>query len=507
MKRRLLLVLIVLLLSAAAFGVLAQMGGGYDLSWNTIDGGGASNVTTGGGYVLSGSIGQPDANAGHTGGAYTLRGGFWYYIAQANPTATATATNTATNTPTATRTNTPTATATATNTPTATVTNTPTATRTNTPTATATATNTSSATATRTNTPTRTRTPTATASRTPTRTATSSSICVQVSRTTISLSEATPAATVIYNVRLSQSPAPGEQVTITVLYDAAQIMLSPLVRILDASNWNTGRNFTVAVVDDAVVESSPHFTLIEHSTTSNIPGSVWNGKRECQDISVSITDNDSATATPTRTATRTRTRTPTATASASRTLTATATATYTATPSETPSATASATATATETPTATDTATPTATATATNTPTPTVTATRTATVTATPTRTPTPTATRAQCRIVVSNLGPVVTEGGTPLDINVRLSVAPLAGEIYIVTWTIDAPNDVALTPTSRQLNNVTWNTGRNFTITAIDDTVVDGDTFTRVNFFATSNFGNSCALGTHIIVRANDND
>lgn len=52
----------------------AQSGGGYDLSWNTLDGGGG--VSLGGAYVLSGTTGQPDA-ALVSGGSYQLRGGFW----------------------------------------------------------------------------------------------------------------------------------------------------------------------------------------------------------------------------------------------------------------------------------------------------------------------------------------------------------------------------------------------------------------------------------------------
>ena len=55
--------------------VVAQSGGGFDLTWNTIDGGGAT-FNTGGSYSLSGSIGQPDAG-GLSGGSYTLTGGFW----------------------------------------------------------------------------------------------------------------------------------------------------------------------------------------------------------------------------------------------------------------------------------------------------------------------------------------------------------------------------------------------------------------------------------------------
>ena len=61
-----------LLLASVA---LAQSGNGYDLTWNTVDGGGYT-FSTGGDYTLSGTIGQPDAGA-MTAGAYTLTGGFW----------------------------------------------------------------------------------------------------------------------------------------------------------------------------------------------------------------------------------------------------------------------------------------------------------------------------------------------------------------------------------------------------------------------------------------------
>ena len=47
----------------------------YELSWFTIDGGGAT-FSTGGAYSLGGSIGQADAGA-MSGGAYSLNGGFW----------------------------------------------------------------------------------------------------------------------------------------------------------------------------------------------------------------------------------------------------------------------------------------------------------------------------------------------------------------------------------------------------------------------------------------------
>lgn len=48
---------------------------GYDLSWRTVDGGGAT-FSEGGGYLLGGTTGQPDAGM-LSSGSYTLHGGFW----------------------------------------------------------------------------------------------------------------------------------------------------------------------------------------------------------------------------------------------------------------------------------------------------------------------------------------------------------------------------------------------------------------------------------------------
>ena len=55
--------------------VTAQTGGGYDLTWWTVDGGG--DTVSGGGYTLAGTAGQADADQPLTGGDYTLYGGFW----------------------------------------------------------------------------------------------------------------------------------------------------------------------------------------------------------------------------------------------------------------------------------------------------------------------------------------------------------------------------------------------------------------------------------------------
>ncbi len=71
------LVLYISILSLAllvvGFPALAQSGS-FDLSWWTVDGGGGTS--TGNGYTLSGTIGQPDTGV-MAGGSYSLAGGFW----------------------------------------------------------------------------------------------------------------------------------------------------------------------------------------------------------------------------------------------------------------------------------------------------------------------------------------------------------------------------------------------------------------------------------------------
>lgn len=49
--------------------------GPFSLAWWTVDAGGTTG-STGGGYTLDGTAGQPDAGL-LTGGGYTLGGGFW----------------------------------------------------------------------------------------------------------------------------------------------------------------------------------------------------------------------------------------------------------------------------------------------------------------------------------------------------------------------------------------------------------------------------------------------
>ena len=55
--------------------VHAQIGGLYDLSWNTVDGGGITGAI-GGPYSLNATVGQPDVGLA-SGGVYEWVGGFW----------------------------------------------------------------------------------------------------------------------------------------------------------------------------------------------------------------------------------------------------------------------------------------------------------------------------------------------------------------------------------------------------------------------------------------------
>jgi hypothetical protein len=74
MKPRLVFTLVLVLILFVSGAMLAA--GSYNLSWWTVDSGGGSS--SGNGYTLSGTIGQPDAGAAAVGGGYTLAGGFWH---------------------------------------------------------------------------------------------------------------------------------------------------------------------------------------------------------------------------------------------------------------------------------------------------------------------------------------------------------------------------------------------------------------------------------------------
>jgi hypothetical protein len=71
---RLMTMLLVLAYLVAVSIAVAQSGGGYDLAWWTVDGGGSA--AEGGGYRLVGTAGQPDAQV-VSGGGYSMAGGLW----------------------------------------------------------------------------------------------------------------------------------------------------------------------------------------------------------------------------------------------------------------------------------------------------------------------------------------------------------------------------------------------------------------------------------------------
>lgn len=75
MRRVTLVVVLSLILLACAWVAAAQIGGPYDLSWNTTDAGGHT-FSSGGPFTLGGTVGQPDAGT-ISGGPYTVEGGFW----------------------------------------------------------------------------------------------------------------------------------------------------------------------------------------------------------------------------------------------------------------------------------------------------------------------------------------------------------------------------------------------------------------------------------------------
>jgi hypothetical protein len=74
MSRRLVFTVVLVLALFVSGAALAA--GSYTLSWWTVDSGGGSS--SGSGYILSGTLGQPDAGTLVSSGGYTLAGGFWH---------------------------------------------------------------------------------------------------------------------------------------------------------------------------------------------------------------------------------------------------------------------------------------------------------------------------------------------------------------------------------------------------------------------------------------------
>jgi hypothetical protein len=81
MQRKYLFFIFLSALLATALIAGPPSGGDYVISKSTVDNGGS--VSTGGDFVLTGTIGQSDANADTSaGGEYLLAGGFWALAAE-----------------------------------------------------------------------------------------------------------------------------------------------------------------------------------------------------------------------------------------------------------------------------------------------------------------------------------------------------------------------------------------------------------------------------------------
>lgn len=112
-----------------------------------------------------------------------------------------------------------------------------------------------------------------------------------------STSVAEGGATDSYTIRLDSVPAAEVDITLT---PTSQIDLGSgagvTLTLVFAPNATalTGRTVTVAAVDDAIVEASPHTTVIDHSANSTDPH--YNGASvtflPSANVTVSITDND-----------------------------------------------------------------------------------------------------------------------------------------------------------------------------------------------------------------------
>ncbi len=74
MKRLLLLTLLMIILLGSSIALSAP--NSLDVSWWTVDGGGAVPKLTGGTYSLQGTTGQADAES-LANGSFTLSGGYW----------------------------------------------------------------------------------------------------------------------------------------------------------------------------------------------------------------------------------------------------------------------------------------------------------------------------------------------------------------------------------------------------------------------------------------------
>jgi hypothetical protein len=75
MRNKVTFLLMLLALCLLAVSVIRAAPTAYELSWWTVDGGGGTS--SGGAYILNGTIGQHDAHCA-SGGTYLITAGFWH---------------------------------------------------------------------------------------------------------------------------------------------------------------------------------------------------------------------------------------------------------------------------------------------------------------------------------------------------------------------------------------------------------------------------------------------
>ena len=135
--------------------------------------------------------------------------------------------------------------------------------------------------------------------------------------------------------------------------------------------------------------------------------------------------------------------------------------------------------------------------------------TSTATATQTATRTLTRTNTLQPAQIIVSITSFNITEGGISVTYNVRLNRTPAVGEQVVITPTFNT-SQLSYNPLQRTLDTSNYSAGRNFTVTAVNDTVFEPTTFITVTHRSTSNSPASAfnnLNGPSISVQVFDND
>ena len=103
---------------------------------------------------------------------------------------------------------------------------------------------------------------------------------------TTDVAEAGPTDT--YSVVLLVQPS--SDVTVTVTPDP-QVTALPGTLVFTPGNWSTSQTITVAAVDDAVDEPSPHLGVISHAASSSDSG--FNGIA-VRSVAANVTDNDTA---------------------------------------------------------------------------------------------------------------------------------------------------------------------------------------------------------------------